>query len=1744
MSPGNSVDETVFKQISVLVIKISERPQLLVIKTAPSILTLGYLVSDRSLLEVALKKIWLIVRSLVGEVAEPFQYSQVADLKRIDIVCFVPDKGEQLKEMKSDKLRWAELELLPYGPVLRLGLKALQTAYSFKNYVSRLANEQDIAWQDAQKAVLFNAEVSGVVKADLVAPRMTAVSVDSEGVNITWASILQNDARALKMLSQAIDRRIADSTDLEEKVIWADWRILLIPLPSVDLPEKIVEEAHHYMDAHLATLPMVDRCPIDVTEWRELPPAQLAPLGFKPQCTADLLTPEAWKTLQEWLDKQKKFCQSMRKLGSDAVRDSKEILALGQSAFVPAAQGVLWDCRNEIPVPLDMRACGKSHLNVPALLQFESTDQELMSFFQNGVSYKADRVLEAMQIVGLPHLDSLKRGYREVVEASLKGLEDKKTAHFFSFHDSVPYLPIRFGSKGLAEGVKLRPTNELGAPRKLTYDTDGIPVWSVNEATCDEGTYPEAQPGEEQTKKRRTTDQKEKWYKENKTQVQDVMRNIAIQKHVQKLVEAVFLWFIYAMGDDAKGFFNQFKTCTEQNPYTTFLIDDPITGNLKFVGEECMTFGPSRASQIGQRKANHLMEMFRSEMDKIDTVITLEEADRCPKLKKWLEDRYVDGKWSIQCRLYFSAMYTDDPIIVALGAERMTRVIWTWETLIRNVGLIMVPSKRSLGTSIQWIGFGILTGPAIIFIPKDKVMKLSMRLLSAIEGKLTFGDYRKMMGLLSHIRYATGRDNRFMFSLWRPLKGYTEPNNLFSPDDEQKAKLLWWAKYVVTVGGTAAIRAVKETVEERVLNSNLEVFTLTTDAHTSEEDGAGLGLYFHGSWSYFEVPAESLGLPISTLEYVACVWGIKTVTNFILNIATGAFLHTRVDAIASFHSITKESQKSILLQAVHQALVELPLFEEISRVMAASHIAGLANIFADKASRRKKHHEMFDLAAILGIDLNHLETDEVWLTGLLKSLSIRHKELLSQEAAEHKDEDHFANLTQTNQSNSTSGSNLAKRLREEDNVKVRSGLRDRTKNPVPMHERGRNPECVAEKEARLRQEARLRETDNLDIFHDGETTTESYDAELLNFPSRELLIEELSVNLVFLSLVQKLYLEGLGRKVSGNSDLASNLASHVSALEEIRRVREKLMQLSKKQRSESQVNPFEFLNGFTVKKLGPLTVQAFCNEKRLGIRSDSLCVPVRPLESLNHLTVTKPEPLSVRVFCGEKTRGLSGMVRSSSLSCLTSGVKRLNDTSREDLISQKRLCSVEKGTEVKINLQQVYHLGIPMAKNLPHPTQSLFEILKKDKSKFAICNTEMISGAILRNYALESKAKNVNVAKTHVAYWNRWVEFCTLMKTQAIRSDAEANSGRDRDGYARECALLSAAFDYGYEVMKGRRTDHPNPASVRAWIAAVRTIHKEMIPSVKMIEMEAVQNTFKALLVKFQLDYSVLASLNQRKEPFTNAHIMSIINLWTCTENNGKKINQLTIRVGTGETLMFATIFQLLLETGFRASEITNDAWDVRRISRGSVTFQFKGMHVRYASRNQLMTMKEGDFIILQPPISKSDQFGKNWGAKPIFLPFFEGRAYNAAQSLRDLELDNPIKDEERSETPLFIDAMTKKCLKSNRLRSMLKATLLTFMSEIDAFYFSVHSFRITLGCKLLAAGVDELTIRSMVRWQSISSLVIYCRMTPEDYARQLAKALKADAKSVQTTTLHDVGLREDLEADEAEARQRGREFR
>ena len=52
--------------------------------------------------------------------------------------------------------------------------------------------------------------------------------------------------------------------------------------------------------------------------------------------------------------------------------------------------------------------------------------------------------------------------------------------------------------------------------------------------------------------------------------------------------------------------------------------------------------------------------------------------------------------------------------------------------------------------------------------------------------------------------------------------------------------------------------------------------------------------------------------------------------------------------------------------------------------------------------------------------------------------------------------------------------------------------------------------------------------------------------------------------------------------------------------------------------------------------------------------------------------------------------------------------------------------------------------------------------------------------------------------------------------------------------------------------------------------------------------------------------------------------------------------------------------------------------------------------------------------------------------------------------------------------------------------------------------------------------------VLALCRWQSLKSLEVYCRLTPKDYAATLGRARRADAKSIQVTSLPDLGDEQD----------------
>jgi len=181
----------------------------------------------------------------------------------------------------------------------------------------------------------------------------------------------------------------------------------------------------------------------------------------------------------------------------------------------------------------------------------------------------------------------------------------------------------------------------------------------------------------------------------------------------------------------------------------------------------------------------------------------------------------------------------------------------------------------------------------------------------------------------------------------------------------------------------------------------------------------------------------------------------------------------------------------------------------------------------------------------------------------------------------------------------------------------------------------------------------------------------------------------------------------------------------------------------------------------------------------------------------------------------------------------------------------------------------------------------------------------------------------------------------------------------------------------------------------------------------------------------------------------------------------------------------------------------------------------------RSASRLQLLSMRAGDFVIFTPPPSKKDPLGVVWGCKPIWLDFRGEDRECAARALRELELTSPVDGTKRARTPLFVDG-SGQCIRGGFVRKVLKNSLLTFMSASRAKRISTHSFRITLGCKLKAAGCSDSTILALCRWQSLKSLEVYCRLTPKDYAATLGRARRADAKSIQVTSLPDLGDEQD----------------
>ena len=152
------------------------------------------------------------------------------------------------------------------------------------------------------------------------------------------------------------------------------------------------------------------------------------------------------------------------------------------------------------------------------------------------------------------------------------------------------------------------------------------------------------------------------------------------------------------------------------------------------------------------------------------------------------------------------------------------------------------------------------------------------------------------------------------------------------------------------------------------------------------------------------------------------------------------------------------------------------------------------------------------------------------------------------------------------------------------------------------------------------------------------------------------------------------------------------------------------------------------------------------------------------------------------------------------------------------------------------------------------------------------------------------------------------------------------------------------------------------------------------------------------------------------------------------------------------------------------------------------------------------------DYAILTPAPTKADKFGTICGNLPIYLPYHPGEAINAATRLRDLESAWPLLDTSRREHPLFVEN-SKVPVSASRVHQLFRKMLAYAIGQIEA---DKHSFRITLACQCLAAGMSEPQILAICRWQSTE---MGARMGAQDYANILT-AGSADITAVTTSQI------------------------
>ena len=743
---------------------------------------------------------------------------------------------------------------------------------------------------------------------------------------LTWSRCLDQMAVARDQACHALLHASGPPALQSYLSSWVDrWT----PLTLSEVPPALRTNIPSFDHDTVRKLPFSRPCEPPTTAPFPKAVAQRPVKNFKPTVLSDLLMPEAIRIISRWV---KRELARLTKIKMGADPGANPAVAIGQDLFHPQARGKIWDLRSieqgSITL-LDYTADISTHLNRKFFSeQLKSfPDQELLSFIEEGVSFKADLDL---QIVLQPHLLSLAKGFKSV-QSELERLSGKG---WYNLFPSLPFVPLRLcpqGSTPRKYEDRWRRTTDGGAPRRDLLDSEGRDVTSLNNAANeDPRPDPLAPP---------------KWPKEAKPSMADAMHDTAILRSAADAAgEPVF-----CVTDDFADFFNQlalrpselWKACLITIPF------DPQRNTAAvFVSEQVLGFGLSPASNIAQRWAYAIMHLLTVKMDESEALFPPKPGS---PLQKWSSER-AKLLGPSQGKFYFTHMYTDDPIMVVIGVDRMVRLLAAWHWLTTSMNAITaVAKKRNLGCSAKWLGSQICTTLGASYIPPDKSIRAIAALNKATQATLTIEEWRSLLGLLEHLMWVKSGQRQFMYGMYSAFveggQAQFGPAHIYRPTRLVINQCKRWIKIIASAGGCFFSHSLPHASSPP--HAEVQYF-LSSDAAKEGAPVPGLGGWAHGMWWELAIDERELLLPIAVLEFVAAAVNFITFAPFL---RSAKAVVAEVDSLATAYALTQQSSKSPLMVHVHNLLLADPSFDGLKQRLHVAHIYGDGNIMADAASR-------------------------------------------------------------------------------------------------------------------------------------------------------------------------------------------------------------------------------------------------------------------------------------------------------------------------------------------------------------------------------------------------------------------------------------------------------------------------------------------------------------------------------------------------------------------------------------------------------------------------------------------------------------------------------------------------------------------------------------------------------------------------------------------------------------------------